>query len=92
MTELIGVAEAKRRFSELIERVRLGDRFVVSRRGKPAMALVPPSEVKQSQEGKPIGLAAIAGGLADWEDLEEVVAEIYRLRRTSKDRPVPDIG
>lgn len=92
MTELIGVAEAKRRFSELIERVRLGDRFVVSRRGKPAMALVPPSEVKQGQEGKPIGLAAIAGGLADWQDLEEVVAEIYRLRRTSKDRPVPDIG
>ena len=92
MAEQIGVAEAKRRFSELIERVKRGDRFVVSRRGKPALALVPPSEVEDRREGKPVGLAAIAGGLADWEDMEEVVAGIYRARRTAKDRPVPEIG
>ncbi len=38
--ETLGVAEAKRRFSELIERVGRGERFVICRRGKPAVALV----------------------------------------------------
>ncbi|MBI4219823.1 MAG: type II toxin-antitoxin system prevent-host-death family antitoxin [Chloroflexi bacterium] len=90
MAELIGVAEAKRRFSELIERVHRGDRFLVARRGKPAIALVPPNELREEREHKPIGLAAIAGGLADWGELEEVVAEIYKARRTAKDRPAPD--
>ena len=40
----LSVADAKARFSELIERVGRGERFVISRRGKPALALVPPAE------------------------------------------------
>lgn len=89
--EAIGVAEAKRRFSELVDRVRRGERFVIHRRGRPAVALVSPDEVLGRPQNPPIGLAAVAGALGDWDDLEEVVEEIYALRRSARDRPVPDL-
>lgn len=88
----IGVAEAKRRFSELIDRVDGGERFVVSRRGRPAVVLVPPTpDVLRDTAQRPIGLAAVAGALADWDDLDEAVQAIYSARRHSRDRPAPDL-
>ena len=92
MTDTLGVAEAKRRFSELIERVQGGERFVISRRGKAAVALVPPDEAGRTPGGAPVGLAALAGALSDWDVLDEVVADIYAARRRAKDRPPPDLG
>lgn len=88
--EAVSVAEAKRRFSELIDRVQNGDRLVVSRRGKPVMALVP-IEVAGRGPARPapLGLAAVAGALSDWDDLEDAVKEIYAERRRAKDRAVP---
>jgi prevent-host-death family protein len=89
---VLGVAEAKQRFSELIDRVAAGERFLVSRHGKPAVALVPPSEdVLADPEGPPLGFAAVAGALADWDELDQVVADIYDARRRSRDRPVPEL-
>ena len=89
----LGVAEAKRRFSELIDRVDAGERFVVSRRGRPAVVLGPPTpEALRRTAERPVGLAAVAGALAEWEDLEEAVREIYVARRRSPDREAPDIG
>jgi len=89
----LGVAEAKRRFSELIGRVGAGERFVVSRRGRPAVVLAPPTPEALRRTGqRPIGLAAVAGALADWEDLDEAVEEIYAARRRSRDRPAPELG
>ncbi|MDQ3765757.1 MAG: type II toxin-antitoxin system prevent-host-death family antitoxin [Actinomycetota bacterium] len=41
VVENLGVTEAKKRFSELISRVAAGERFVILRRGKPAVAIVP---------------------------------------------------
>lgn len=91
-TEL-GVAEAKRRFSELIDRVGAGERFVVSRRGRPVLALVPAGEeVARPPVAPPTGLAAVAGALADWDDLDDIVEEIYAARRRSRDRSVPDLS
>ena len=87
----LGVAEAKRRFSELVDRVRRGERFLVHRRGKPAVALVSPDEVLKRSQSPPIGLAAVTGALSDWDDLEEVVEEIYAARKKAKDRSVPDL-
>ncbi len=89
----LGVAEAKRRFSELIGRVGSGERFVVSRRGRPAVVLAPPTpESLRGAAERPIGLAAVAGALAGWEDLDEAVQEIYAARRRSHDRSAPDLG
>lgn len=85
----MGVAEAKRRFSELIERVKRGERFLVTKRGKPVMALVPPTAtVTEEKEKKPAGLLAIVGAIGDW-DHEWFMKEVYAARRGSRDRPVP---
>jgi antitoxin (DNA-binding transcriptional repressor) of toxin-antitoxin stability system len=86
------VAEAKRRFSELIDRVEKGERIIVSRRGKPVLALCLPEHPAASGREAPAGLASVAGALADWSELEEVVEEIYAARRRSKDRPVEALG
>lgn len=89
---VIGVADAKRRFAELIDRVSAGERFVISRRGRPVLALVPAGEAGAQRAGAPQGLAAVAGALADWDELEEVVQEIYANRRRARDRAAPEIG
>jgi prevent-host-death family protein len=91
--ESIGTAEAKRHFSQLVDRVGEGERFLVSRRGRPVVALVPPTaDLLESPRHPPSGLASIAGALTDWNDLDDVVAEIYAARRRSTDRPAPDLG
>ncbi len=88
----VSTAEAKRRFSELVDRVGEGERFLVSRRGRPAVALVPPTpEVLEPRRQPPRGLATLAGVLAEWEQLDEDVAVIYAARRGSEDRPAPDL-
>jgi len=87
----VSTAEAKRRFSELVDRVGQGERFLVSRRGRPAVALVPPTPELFERRGSPRGLASLAGALAEWEELDEAVADLYRARRGSEDRPAPDL-
>lgn len=89
---VIGVADAKRRFSELLDRVGAGERIVVARRGKPAVALVPPDEtIAGGPRAAPTGFAAIAGTLADWEELERVSDDIQATRRMGRSRPEPDL-
>ena len=93
MTESYGVGEAKRRFAELIERVGHGERFLISKRGRPAVALVPPDEVAGADpKVRPLGLAAVAGALADWDELEAVTMEIYASRQRARDRPAPGLS
>jgi prevent-host-death family protein len=90
--ETVGVADAKRRFSELIDRVRNGERFIVTRRGKPVVALVPSSSSgTELPEQRPAGLLALAGLVEDW-DHEGFVEEIYAARRRARDRPAPELG
>src|SRR5438445_9037864 len=88
-TEL-GVAEAKARFSELIERVARGERFIVSRRGRPVLALVRPAETKP-RSVRLTGLLAVAGALEDWDELPAAVAEIYAARGSARDREPPEL-
>lgn len=92
MAETMGVAEAKRRFSELIERVRAGERFVVTRRGKPVLALLPAeTEEGESSGERPRGLLSVVGALADVEGFEETMREVYASRRKRRSRPVPHL-
>ena len=85
------VAEAKRHFRELIERVSDGERIVVARRGTPVMALVPPDGANSAPPTHPVGLAAVAGALSDWQDLDDLVGEIYAMRDQTTDRPAPHL-
>jgi len=59
VTQEVNVAEAKRRFSDLLGRVAYGGETVlITRRGRPMARLVPPGEVGEGQ-----GLAAARGWL-----------------------------
>jgi prevent-host-death family protein len=41
----VGAFEAKTQLSKLLERVRQGDRVVITKRGVPVAVLVPPGEI-----------------------------------------------
>ena len=42
----VGLFEAKQKLSELVDRARRGERIAITKRGKPAAALVPMQEVE----------------------------------------------
>ncbi|CAN5192946.1 hypothetical protein BH09ACT13_BH09ACT13_08140 [soil metagenome] len=92
MTEVLSVADAKRRFSELIERVGSGERFLVTRRGKPVLALVPPDDVPTEDRPQKRGFMALWGALEgvegadEWyEDMQRIVAD----RKNQMPREMP---
>lgn len=92
MIEHIGVADAKRRFSEIAGRVGRGESFIVVSRGVPVVALVPPQRMTADESSPPpIGLAAYAGVLADdWDSVDADMARIVGDRGQVVDRPPPD--
>jgi prevent-host-death family protein len=87
----IGVAEAKRQFSELLDRVSAGERIVISRRGEPAAALVPPPrhEHEAGDRPAPLGLLSLVGAIPEWEEIEPYVMEAFNNRYKAKSRPLP---
>jgi prevent-host-death family protein len=92
MVEQIGVADAKRRFSELADRVGHGESFLIVNRGRPVLALVPPQRLPDD-EVRPVGLAAFAGALAgEWDTVDEDMGEIVAARQHVVDRPPPDLS
>jgi prevent-host-death family protein len=92
MTDM-GVAEAKRRFSELLDRVADGERIVVERRGRPAVVLVSPDDdVASGARPAPAGFASLAGSLAKLPELDEILRDVAEARRDASDRPGPELG
>ena len=95
MTEVLSVADAKRKFSELIDRVSRGERFLVTRRGTPVLALVPTDDVKAESGPQKRGFMALWGALEgvegadEWyEDMQRIVAD----RVNWPPREPPDLG
>jgi len=94
MNQGLNVAEAKKKFSELLARVAFkGERFVITRRGKPMAALIGLDDlaVLEEQGGRssePQGLLATAGALADYEDFEETMTAVCCSRRQAAGRRV----
>ncbi len=94
MRQGLNVAEAKKKFSELLARVAFkGERFVITRRGKPMAALIGLDDLAVLEEqgdrsSEPQGLLATAGAFADYEDFEETMTEVCRLRRQAAGRRV----
>lgn len=87
----VSVAAAKRDFSEIADRVAQdGARFVVTRRGKPVVALVPVDDAAAVEAyGRPQGLAAVAGLLGDATRLLDAVDETWKARARARDRAAP---
>jgi prevent-host-death family protein len=78
----VGVAEAKKHFSELLGRVAYaGERIVISKRGKPMAVLAPPYEV--SREGH---LSEVEGWLDPTDPFFEAIDQIVRERQTHTPR------
>jgi prevent-host-death family protein len=85
----IAVAEAKARFSELIDRASRGERFLVLRHGRPAAALVPvPADPEPEPTRTPAGLASLAG-IIDWDEFPAVMDEVIAGRQSEWGRPAP---
>ncbi len=96
MAQRVSAAEAKAHFSDLIARVaHAGERFIVERRGKPVAAIVSIDELERVEREHPLsarprGALALVGAWADVdeEELDALVADIYRAREQDAGRPV----
>jgi prevent-host-death family protein len=90
MDRRLSVAEAKATFSECIRDVEAGSSVIITRHGKPVAALVRPEDIEKldrlRKAGPQGGLASIAGGWEDSEELAKILDESPRLAN----RDVPD--
>jgi prevent-host-death family protein len=87
MAKSVSAAEAKARFADCLRTAEMGKSVVITRHGKPVAALVPAADLEQFERlrsaGPEKGLAGVAGG---WKDSEELVRAISRLRRSGPRR------
>ncbi len=91
MAQTLSVGEAKKRFSEIMSRVIYKrERFIISRRGKAMAALVSSDDLEKLEKEPcaPKGLLAAVGAWADFEEIDQMIDDIYRQREQSKDREV----
>ena len=82
-TSTVSIAEAKARFSECVRSAEGGDAVLITRHGKPVVAVVSAEDLHHLERlraaGPEGGLASIAGG---WAGSEELADEMNRLRRS----------
>jgi prevent-host-death family protein len=88
MADEVGIAELKRRFSELLDRVvHRHELVVIQKRGRNVAAMVPLDEIDEIEErGKRRGLLAAVGAWADYPDPDEFLRVIRKSRDRAKDR------
>lgn len=97
MAHRVRVAEIKRRFAEVLGRVRYrGERYMIMRREEPMAAIVGVDDLRrlEMQNDRPggtpgPGLLAAIGAWEEFENLDQVIEEIYRAREIAVDRSVP---
>ncbi len=87
----INVAEAKRRFADVLGTVRYqGERYVVERNGTPMAALVPLADLQAtSEQAERPGFLALVGAFEDEPEYAESLADAVRSRRAQRSRPAP---
>ena len=82
MDKSISIAKAKATFSDCIRQVEAGSFVLITRHGKPVAALVRPGELEHLERlkkaGPEGGLASIAGGWENSEELAEILDESPR--------------
>lgn len=93
MVKIINVVEAKKRFSEIIGEVSFKkEKFIIKRKNRPVAAIVTLQDLEEIRSKGDIaekrGLIAALGAWEEFEDLEDVIEEIYKKRAQAKDRDV----
>ena len=82
MKKQISVAEAKAQLSGCLRQVESGDSLLITRHGKAVAALVPPEDLQHLERlrraGPEAGLASLAGGWKNSEDLVRLLEETAR--------------
>jgi antitoxin (DNA-binding transcriptional repressor) of toxin-antitoxin stability system len=84
------VTEARRRLTEIIDRVLAGDRVVITRNGRPVVAIVP-APADPDAGTTPLGLAAFAGAVARRDELDDAVSAVVATRSVTRERETPDL-
>ena len=83
MTKNLSVAEAKTHLSDYIRQVEHGNSILITRHGKPVAALVSAEALEHIERlrkaGPQAGLASLAGG---WQNSEELIRAIAHTPRT----------
>jgi prevent-host-death family protein len=91
----VPVADAKRRFSDLLRAAELGDPAVILRHGKPVAILGPFTDTEAQGRlpapRRPGGLLSLVGLFEDWDTMDRDVAEIIEARQEVLDRPPADL-
>jgi prevent-host-death family protein len=95
MSTELSVAETKRRFSDLLNRVELtGESVVIKRRGRRVARLVPIGDddhADTTPSWPRRGLLAAVGAWEDYDDIDQFREEIRLMRDQTTDREVPDL-
>ena len=85
----LSVAEAKATLSDAIRDVEAGTPVIITRHGKPVAALVPAEDLSTLQRlrsaGPEQGLASIAGG---WKDSDDLVSAMRSSPRRGRRNPM----
>ena len=93
MSKAVSVAEAKRKFSDVLGAVRHGgERFVIERRGTPVAAIVPVDDLAVLEGTAARGALGLVGGFRDAKGFPAVLDEIVRTRASQRRRRVPKLG
>ena len=84
MPRKISVAEAKAHFADCVRKAETGEPVLITRHGKPVVALVPANDLETLRRlraaGPEGGLASLAGGWKGSEDLVEILGSLRRTR------------
>ena len=88
MANIKNVADAKKILSELMSRAAYNnERFLIQRRGKPTAALVSIEDLTRLEK-ELVARKGLLAAVAEFEELESMVEEIYRQREQAQNRPV----
>ena len=93
MTKRVSVAEAKRRFSDVVGAVRhCSQRFLVERRGTPVAAIVSIDDLATLEGKGARGVLALVGAFRDTKNLPGVLDAVVKTRSNQRGRPAPKLG
>jgi prevent-host-death family protein len=90
----ISVADAKRRFADVLGGVRYnGERYIVERNGTPMAALVPLGDIADlPRQAESRGFLALVGAFDDAPEYAQTLEDVVRSRRGQRSRPAPRLS
>ncbi len=90
MRDVITITEAKAKLSEIVNRICVSKEIIsVTRKGKPAVVILPIEEYERLSNNGKKGLIAAKGVLAGLdEEIDRMTESIYKKREEEKSRRV----